>query len=53
MLVAVLLAIVGAVGAVCVALATAAVAADVMLPVQFAAETVTVIVLPMSSAAMA
>ena len=49
MLVAVLLAIVGAVGAVCVALVTVAVGADVTEPVQLAAETVTVIVLPMSS----
>jgi len=48
MLFAVLLASVGAAGAVCVALITVAVAAEVILPIQFAAVTVTVIVLPMS-----
>ncbi len=51
MLVAVLLAIVGAAGAACVALATAAVAGDVILPVQFADVTETLIVLSMSAAA--
>ena len=48
-LVAVLLAKVGAlVGAVCVALVTVVVADDVTLPLQFAAVTVTVMVVPMS-----
>jgi hypothetical protein len=51
MLVEVWLAIVGAAGAVCVALVTVAVAAEVTLPVQFAAVTVTVMVLPMSACA--
>ena len=49
MLLVVLLAIVGAVGAACVAFPTVAVAAEVMLPVQFAAETVTEMVAPMSA----
>ena len=39
----------GALGAACVALVTIAVGAEVMEPVQFQADTVTVIVLPMSS----
>jgi len=48
MLVAVLLAIVGAAGAACDALITVAVAAEVTPPLQLAAVTVTVMVLPMS-----
>ena len=51
MLVAVLLAIVGASGAVCAAFATAAVAADVTLPVKLPADTLTVMVCPTSAAA--
>ena len=51
MLVVVLLAIVGAAGVVAVALATVAVAADVTLPVQLLAETLTFTVLPTSAAA--
>ena len=43
----------GAVGAVCVALVTGAVGAEVTEPSQFAADTVTVIVEPMSSKATA
>ena len=44
---------IGADGAVCVALVTIAVGAEVMEPVQLAAETVTVMIEPMSSGAMA
>ena len=51
MLVDVLLAIVGAAGAVCAALATAVVGVEVTLPVQLAAVTVTVIVFPISACA--
>ena len=50
-LVVVLLDIVGAAGVVCAALATAAVADDVTLPVQFEADTLTVMVAPTSAAA--
>ena len=50
-LVVVLLAIVGAAGVVCAALATADVAEDVTLPVQFEADTLTVMVAPTSAAA--
>jgi hypothetical protein len=49
-LLGVLLAMVGAAGAVCVALVTATVAGEVTLPLQLAAETTTVMVLPMSAA---
>ena len=49
-LVEVLLAKVGAAGAVCVALATTAVAAEVTVPLQFAADTITVITLSISAA---
>ena len=49
MLVVVLSAKVGAAGAVCVAFVTVAVAAEVTSPVQFAAVTVTVMVLPIST----
>ena len=51
MLVVVLLAIVGAAGVVCAALATADVAEDVTLPVQFEADTLTVMVAPTSATA--
>jgi len=51
MLVVVLLAIVGAAGVVCAALATAAVADDVTLPVQLLADTTTEIDEPTSAAA--
>ena len=51
MLFVVLLAIVGAAGAFCAALATVAVAADVTLPVQLLAVTLTFTVLPTSAAA--
>jgi hypothetical protein len=51
MLLAVLLAIVGAAGVVCAAFATAAVADEVTLPVQLLADTTTLIVAPTSAAA--